>query len=315
MKIIDFILKYNLQDKIELYPSNSNTMWRGEFKNVKLDFKKSVPHIMLDKNKNVIEFFVMDNLIRSTDKFFTNLPVSAKFYEDGNYKEVTDYVFENSNFYLLTRKYDKNGILIGKTYYITHNGYKFESNYDGASNLFFDGENAVISFKKYNEYDFERKNKYSKIVIKDKKVLELVYNKDDGTTEYIELDKNGNLVSYLLTNKEKEKLFSIKLEIIYPDKSSDYYGYTLKHFNDNMICSDKGAAIATYDLDNKIISERYILKDKFENEIDELELSVLKGLERSKNINIKEIINKILESHKIDVDSVFKNINDLLTAK
>ena len=82
-----------------------------------------------------------------------------------------------------------------------------------------------------------------------------------------------------------------------------------------MICSDKGAAIATYDLDNKIISERYILKDKFENEIDELELSVLKGLERSKNINIKEMINEILESHKIDVDSVFKNINDLLTAK
>ena len=40
MKIIDFILKYNLQDKIELYPSNGNTMWRGEFKNVKLDFKK-----------------------------------------------------------------------------------------------------------------------------------------------------------------------------------------------------------------------------------------------------------------------------------
>ena len=55
MKIIDFILKYNLQDKIELYPSNSNTMWCGEFKNVKLDFKKSVPHIMLDKNKNVID--------------------------------------------------------------------------------------------------------------------------------------------------------------------------------------------------------------------------------------------------------------------
>ena len=270
---------------------------------------------MLDKNKNVIEFFVMDNLIRSTDKFFTNLPVSAKFYEDGNYKEVTDYVFENSNFYLLTRKYDKNGILIGKTYYITHNDYKFESNYDGASNLFFDGENAIISFKKYNEYDFERKNKYSKIVIKDKKVLELVYNKDNGTAEYIELDKNGNLVSYLLTNKEKEKLFSIKLETICSDKSFDYYGYTLKHFNDNMICSDKGAAIATYDLDNKIISERYILKDKFENEIDELELSVLKGLERSKNINIKEMINEILESHKIDVDSVFKNINDLLTAK
>ena len=116
-------------------------------------------------------------------------------------------------------------------------------------------------------------------------------------------------------NKEKEKLFSIKLETICSDKLSDYYGYTLKHFNDNMICSDKGAAIATYDLDNKIISERYILKDKFENEIDELELSVLKGLERSKNINIKEMINEILESHKIDVDSVFKNINDLLTAK
>ena len=181
MKIIDFILKYNLQDKIELYPSNSNTMWCGEFKNVKLNFKKSVPHIMLDKNKNVIEFFVMDNLIRSTDKFFTNLPVSAKFYEDGNYKEVIDYVFEN--------------------------------------------------------------------------------------------------------------------------------------FNDNIISSDKGAAIATYDLNNKIISERYILKDKFENEIDELEFSVLKGLERSKNINIKEMINKILESHKIDVDSVLKNISDLLVAK
>ena len=82
-------------------------------------------------------------------------------------------------------------------------------------------------------------------------------------------------------------------------------------------CSDKGSdpAIATYDLDNKIISERYILKDKFENEIDELELSVLKGLERSKNINIKEMINKILESHKIDVDSVLKNISDLLVAK
>ena len=63
------------------------------------------------------------------------------------------------------------------------------------------------------------------------------------------------------------------------------------------------------------MSERYILKDKFENEIDELELSVLKLLERSKNINIKEMINEILESHKIDVDSVFKNINDLLTAK
>ena len=181
MKIIDFILKYNLQDRIELYPSNGNAMWRGEFKNVKRDFKKSVPHIMLDKNKNVIEFFVMDNLIRNTDKFFTNLPVLAKFYEDGNYKEVTDYVFEN--------------------------------------------------------------------------------------------------------------------------------------FNDNIICSDKGAAIATYDLNNKIISERYILKDKFENEIDELEFSVLKGLERSKNINIKEMINKILESHKIDVDSVLKNISDLLVAK
>ena len=89
----------------------------------------------------------------------------------------------------------------------------------------------------------------------------------------------------------------------------------LKHFNDNIICSDKGAAIATYDLNNKIISERYILKDKFENEIDELEFSVLKGLERSKNINIKEMINKILESHKIDVDSVLKNISDLLVAK
>ena len=109
MKIIDFILKYNLQDKIELYSSYNNTMWRGEFKNVKRDFEKLTPHIILDKNKNVIEFFVMDNLIRSTDKIFTNLPVSAKFYEDGNYKEVADYVFENSNFYLLTRKYDKNG--------------------------------------------------------------------------------------------------------------------------------------------------------------------------------------------------------------
>ena len=316
MKIIDFILKYNLQDKIELYPSHSNTIWCGKFKNVKEYFKRSItPHIILDKDKNVIEFFVMDNLIRSTHKIFVNLPVSAKFYEDGNYKEVTDYVFENSNFYLLTCKYDKNGTLIGKTYYITHNDCKFESNYDGASNLFFDGENAIISFKKYNEYDFERKNKYSKIVIKDKKVLELVYNKDDGTAEYIELDKKGNLVSYLLTNKEKEKLFSIKLETICSDKLSDYYGYTLKHFNNNMICSDKGAAIATYDLDNKIISERYILKDKFENEIDELELSVLKGLERSKNINIKEMINKILESHKIDVDSVLKNISDLLVAK
>ena len=315
MKIIDFILKYNLQDKIELYPSHGNTIWCGEFKNVKMDFKKPTPHIILDKDKNIIEFFVMDNLIRSTHKIFVNLPVSAKFYENGNYKEVTDYVFENFNLYLLTCKYDENGTLIGKTYYITHNDYKFESNYDGASNLFFDGKNAVISFKKYNEYDFERKNKYSKIVIKDKKVLELVYNKDDGATEYIELDKNGNLVSYLLTNKEKEKLFSIKLETIYPDKSFDYYGYTLKHFNDNMTCSDKGAAIATYDLDNKIISERYILKDKIENEINELELSVLKGLERSKNINIKEMINKILESHKVDVDSVFKNINDLLVAK
>ena len=181
MKIIDFILKYNLQDRIELHPSYGNTIWCGEFKNVKGDFKKSTPHIILDKDKNVIEFFVMDNLIRSTDKFFTNLLVSAKFYEDGNYKEVTDYVFEN--------------------------------------------------------------------------------------------------------------------------------------FNDNIICSDKGAAIATYDLNNKIISERYILKDKFENEIDELEFSVLKGLERSKNINIKEMINKILESHKIDVDSVLKNISDLLVAK
>ena len=129
------------------------------------------------------------------------------------------------------------------------------------------------------------------------------------------MDKKGNLVSYLLTNKEKEKLFSIKLETICSDKLSDYYGYTLKHFNDNMICSDKGAAIATYNLDNKIISERYILKDKFESEIDELELSVLKGLERSKNINIKEMINKILESHKIDVDSVLKNISDLLVTK
>ena len=40
MKIIDFILKYNLQDKIELYPSYNNTMWRGEFKNVKRDFSR-----------------------------------------------------------------------------------------------------------------------------------------------------------------------------------------------------------------------------------------------------------------------------------
>ena len=61
MKIIDFILKYNLQDKIELYPSHGNTIWCGEFKNVKMDFKKPTPHIILDKDKNVIEFFVMHN--------------------------------------------------------------------------------------------------------------------------------------------------------------------------------------------------------------------------------------------------------------
>ena len=144
--------------------------------------------------------------------------------------------------------------------------------------------------------------------------LEILYD-IEGQIKKTEIDVKGE------KNSSFEKLMGHPSEIIFKYLSlialakGDKDKVNLFKRKIHSCLDYKGAAIATYDLDNKIISERYILKDKFENEIDELELSVLKGLERLKNINIKEMINKILESHKIDVDSVFKNINDLLTAK
>lgn len=297
MKIEDFILRYKLYDIYEIDTDVSN------YKNTIILYLKdkygsiSENAIVLKmyEDLNVKSFFVKNcNCIcKNNEKIYGNLPISAEYYKNGEYKEKEDYVFEHGNFSLIKEKYDECGNIFFQQYFSVSDNYKFSNRKDLPSYIYVKNNDLIIEFKNYNSYNCcLTKDGFCKIVVEKGKLKQTMYKRGDYLETTI-FNNEEEVEEFTIDNYGKRVFVLIKV-----------YGYEkpyycFKNYDEKgESYSDKGATSIIYSIDNEIIKEKYDIKNE---ELNEFKLEVIKSLQRSKNINVKEILDKIKKEYRIDV--------------
>ena len=297
MKIQDFILIYEIYD---IYEIDSDEF---DYKNIIILYLKN-EHGSMSENAivlkmyedgNIESFFVKsgNHTYKNNEKLYYNLPISAEYYRNGEYKRKEDYVFEQGNFWLVNERYDECGDIISQQYFSVVDNYKFNNRKKLPSYVYAKNSDLKIEFKSFNNYSHHStEDGFCEIIIEKGKLKQTIYRRGDHL-ETLTFNSNEEVDEFIINDYGK-MVFVI----------SRIYGYGKPYYcfknydEEGENYSDKGASSIIYSIDDEIIEEKYKVKDE---ELDEFKLEVIKSLQKAKNISVKETLDKIKKEYEIDV--------------